>query len=34
VSLHYFFIFPTSFLAAALLIFASAWLRLPGERKV
>jgi hypothetical protein len=33
VSLHYFFIVPTSFLAAALLIFALAWLRLPAEEK-
>src|SRR4029077_5910521 len=31
VSLRYFFIFPTSFLATALLIFAAAWLKLPGE---
>jgi uncharacterized membrane protein len=31
VSLRYFFIVPTSFLAAALLIFALAWLRLPAE---
>jgi len=33
VSLRYFFIFPTSFLATALLIFAAAWLTLPGEGK-
>ncbi len=33
VSLRYFFIFPTSFLGTALLIFAAAWLKLPGERK-
>jgi hypothetical protein len=33
VSLRYFFIFPTSFLATALLIFAAAWLKLPGEGK-
>jgi hypothetical protein len=31
VSLHYFFAVPTSFLAAALLIFALAWLKLPAE---
>jgi hypothetical protein len=31
VSLRYFFIFPTSFLATALLIFTAAWLKLPGE---
>lgn len=31
VSLHYFFVVPTSFLAAALLIFALAWLKLPAE---
>jgi hypothetical protein len=31
VSLHYFFAAPTSFLAAALLIFALAWLKLPAE---
>jgi len=31
VSLHYFFVAPTSFLAAALLTFALAWLKLPGE---
>ncbi len=31
VSLHYFFIVPTSFLAATLLIFALAWLKLPAE---
>ena len=33
VSLHYFFVLPTSFLAVALLIFAAAWLKLPGEGK-
>ena len=33
VSLRYFFIFPTSFLATALLIFGAAWLKLPGEGK-
>jgi hypothetical protein len=33
VSLHYFFVVPTSFLAATLLIFALAWLRLPAEEK-
>jgi hypothetical protein len=33
VSLHYFFIVPTSFLATTLLIFALAWLRLPAEEK-
>ncbi len=31
VSLHYFFIAPTSFLAATLLIFVLAWLKLPAE---
>jgi hypothetical protein len=31
VSLHYFFVAPTSFLVAALLIFALAWLKLPAE---
>ena len=31
VSLHYFFVVPTSFLAAAWLIFALAWLKLPAE---
>src|SRR5216683_5972927 len=31
VSLHYFFAAPTSFLAAALLIFILAWLKLPAE---
>src|ERR1700674_820640 len=31
VSLHYFFAAPTSFLAAALLIFVLAWLKLPVE---
>ncbi len=31
VSLRYFFIIPTSFLVAALLIFALAWLKLPAE---
>ena len=30
-SLHYFFAAPTSFLVAALLIFALAWLKLPAE---
>jgi len=33
VSLRYFFIFPTSFLATALVIFAAAWLKLPSEGK-
>lgn len=33
VSLRYFFIFPTSFLVTALVIFAAAWLKLPGEGK-
>jgi hypothetical protein len=33
VSLRYFFIFPTSFLATAFLIFLAAWLKLPGEGK-
>jgi len=33
VSLRYFFVFPTSFLAAALLIFLAAWIKLPGEGK-
>ena len=31
VSLHYFFAAPTSFLAAALLIFVLAWLKLPSS---
>jgi len=31
VSLSYFFIIPTSFLAATLLIFVLAWLKLPSE---
>jgi hypothetical protein len=31
VSLYYFFIVPTSFLAVTLLIFVLAWLNLPGE---
>jgi len=31
VSLHYFFVAPTSFLAAALLLFVLAWLRLPAN---
>jgi len=31
VSLYYFFAAPTSFLVAALLIFALAWLKLPSE---
>jgi hypothetical protein len=31
VSLRYFFALPTSFLAAALLIFVLAWLKLPAE---
>jgi hypothetical protein len=31
VSLRYFFVFPTSFLVAALLIFALAWLKLPAS---
>jgi hypothetical protein len=31
VSLHYFFIVPTSFLAVALLIFILAWLKLPAD---
>ncbi len=33
VALHYFFVVPTSFLAAALLIFVMAWLKLPAEGK-
>ena len=33
VSIRYFFIFPTGFLAAALLIFIAAWLKLPREGK-
>jgi hypothetical protein len=33
VSLRYFFVFPTSFLSTALVIFAAAWLKLPGEGK-
>ena len=32
VSLHYFFIVPTSFLATTLLIFILAWLKLPADR--
>ncbi len=32
VSLHYFFVVPASFLAATLLIFVLAWLKLPAER--
>jgi MFS family permease len=32
VSLNYFFAAPTSFLVIALLIFGSAWLKLPGSR--
>jgi hypothetical protein len=31
-SLRYFFVVPTSFLVAGLLIFALAWLKLPAER--
>jgi len=31
VSLHYFFVVPASFLAATLLIFILAWLKLPAE---
>jgi hypothetical protein len=31
VSLRYFFAAPTAFLAAALLIFALAWLKLPAS---
>jgi len=31
VSLHYFFVMPTSFLVVALLIFALAWLKLSGS---
>ena len=34
ISLHYFFIVPTAFLAVALLLFALAWLKLPGSRNV
>ena len=34
ISLHYFFIVPTSFLAVALLLFALAWLKLGGSRNV
>jgi len=33
VSLRYFFVAPTSFLAPALLIFALAWLKLPTEER-
>jgi len=33
VSLRYFFVVPTSFLASTLLIFALARLRLPAEEK-
>src|SRR4029450_6474362 len=33
VSLRYFFVAPTSFLAAGLLIFALAWLKLPTEER-
>lgn len=33
VSFHYFFAAPTSFLVAALLIFALAWVKLPAETK-
>ena len=33
VSLHYFFAAPTSFLVAALLLFALAWLTLPAESR-
>jgi hypothetical protein len=32
ISLHYFFAAPTTFLVAALLVFALAWLKLPAER--
>ena len=31
VSLRYFFAAPTAFLAVALVIFAAAWIRIPGE---
>jgi hypothetical protein len=31
ISLHYFFIVPTSFLGTTLLIFVLAWLKLPAE---
>jgi hypothetical protein len=31
ISLHYFFIVPTSFLAATLIIFVLAWLKLPSD---
>jgi len=31
ISLHYFFAVPASFLAATLLIFILAWLKLPAE---
>jgi len=31
ISLHYFFIVPTSFLAATLIIFVLAWLKLPAD---
>ena len=34
ISLHYFFIVPTSFLAVALLLFALAWLKLASSRNV
>jgi len=30
-SLRYFFVVPTSFLALGLLLFALAWVKLPGE---
>lgn len=33
VSLRYFFILPTSFLAGALLVFALAWLKLPADAR-
>jgi len=32
VSLHYFFVVPTSFLAVTLILFALAWLKLPVEK--
>ena len=34
VSFHYFFAAPTLFLAAALLIFALAWMKLPAETRL
>jgi hypothetical protein len=34
VSLRYFFVFPTSCLVIALVIFALSWINLPGEARV